>query len=66
MRTDLVNITFLRNLETVELMEDLDPETLQRKKITVYLIFDEIERIKRFPECDIGLVYNSLPAQNLL
>ena len=33
----MVNITFLRNLETVELMEDLDPEILQRKKISIFV-----------------------------
>ena len=64
MGTSLENITFLRNLETVELMEDLDPEMVQRKEITNYIC--GIEGIKRFPECDIRLVHNSLSAQNLL
>ena len=31
------NITFLRNLETVEIMVDLDPKILQRKKIRVFV-----------------------------
>ena len=37
MGTSLENITFLRNLETVEIMVDLDPEILQRKKIRVFV-----------------------------